>query len=356
MSPSATPRRGPPTERNTLLPDLCTGYYTLLVIVVGAELLAIALALTLPGTLHDWLYRLALYTLYVQWIVIPCSALLCILRRCFGRLSGPQAALLAWLIIQAVTLLVGLGARALHFYLDIPLLSGAAMLRAQLISAILSAMLLRYLYVQYLWQQQVRAEGEARAAALQSRIRPHFLFNAMNTIAATVHANPRRADELIGRLCGLFRASLHDAGGTGTLAEELELCQGYLQLEQERLGARLKVEWHVDGLPDKAALPRLTLQPLLENAVYHGIEQLEDGGTITLHAERDGAQLRIRIANPLPENTPVQRRTGHHIALENVRQRLQHRFGTSAAVQVRAAADQFYVELSLPLEHEDPDR
>lgn len=349
--------RPEPQARNTLLPNLCTSYYNLLVVMVSAELLAIALTLAIPGTFQDWLFRLGYYTLYVQWIAVLCAALLCLMRRHSDQLSSPQAALLSWLIIQGVTLFVGLTTQVLHAHLEvIPPLAGTDLLRAQLISAILSAMLLRYLYVQYLWQQRTHSESEARAEALQNRIRPHFLFNTMNTIAATLHANPQRADELIGRLCELFRASLSNANSTGTLAEELELCHGYLQLEQERLSERLQLEWHVDKLPGRAALPKLTLQPLLENAVYHGIEQLEGGGTISLEGESDGRHIRIHITNPISTHTPVDYHARHNMALENVRWRLRHRFGDAATLKAHAGDEQFHVELCLPLEHEGPDR
>lgn len=357
MDTDATSPRPETQTRNALLPNLCTSYYNLLVVMVSAELLAIALTLAIPGTLQDWLSRLGYYTLYVQWIAVLCAALLCLMRQRYSQLSSPQAALLSWLIIQGVTLFVGLIAQLLHTYLEVtPSLSGTDLLRTQLISAILSAMLLRYLYVQYLWQRRVHSESEARAEALQNRIRPHFLFNTMNTIAATLHADPRRADELIGKLCELFRASLSTTNSTGTLAEELELCYGYLQLEQERLSERLQLEWRVDRLPGTATLPKLTLQPLLENAVYHGIEQLEGGGTISLDGESDGRHIRIHITNPISEHTPIEYHTGHNMALENVRRRLSHHFGAAATLKTRANGELFHVELCLPLEHEGPNR
>ena len=336
-----------------LLPNLCTGY-NLVVVLASAELLAITLALTQTATLQDWLHRLALYTLYVQWIALPCTALLCALHRYSKPLSSTQAGLLAWLLIQVVTLLVSLAAWLLPEQLGLhALFTPNGVLRAQIIVAILSAMLLRYLYIQHLWEQRVRTESAARAEALQSRIRPHFLFNTLNTIAATVHSNPDRADTLISKLCALFRASLHD-DATGTLQDELSLCHDYLRLEQERLGDRLQLVMHTDTLPGTLRVPRLILQPLLENAVYHGIEQLPAGGIIQMDGTHHNGYITVRIMNPMPAHP--QPHPGHHMALENIRHRLTHRFGTRATLHTHTDHARFSIELRFPASHEDPDR
>ena len=147
---------------------------------------------------------------------------------------------------------------------------------------IVTALLLRYFFVTHQWQKHVRTEARSRIEALQARIRPHFLFNSLNTIAALTRSDPARAEEAVEDLADLFRATLRDSHSPLRLKEELELTRIYQRIEELRLGERLKVRWDVAELPMRAFVPGLTVQPLLENAIYHGIEPLEHGGTVTV--------------------------------------------------------------------------
>jgi len=140
-------------------------------------------------------------------------------------------------------------------------------LRNVAIGLIVTGLALRYFYVAHEWRRSVELRAAARVLALQARIRPHFLFNSMNTIAALTRSNPPRAEEAVQDLADLFRATLADKG-TITLAEELEVARTYQRMEQLRLGARLQVEWRTDALPADALVPGLVIQPLLENAIY----------------------------------------------------------------------------------------
>jgi two-component system, LytTR family, sensor histidine kinase AlgZ len=149
--------------------------------------------------------------------------------------------------------------------------------------------MLRYFWVAAQWRRNVEAEARSRIRALQARIRPHFLFNSMNTIAALTRSDPARAEEAVEDLADLFRASLSDATSTVTLKEELELSRIYQRIEQHRLGDRLAVEWRIKALPLRARIPALSVQPLLENAIYHGIEQLAGGGTVVVEGRYDRA-------------------------------------------------------------------
>jgi two-component system sensor histidine kinase AlgZ len=221
------------------------------------------------------------------------------------------------------------------------------LLRNLAVCAIAAGLALRYFYVAHQWQANVEAEAQSRVRALQARIRPHFLFNSMNTIASLTRSEPRLAEQAIGDLSDLFRASLREHRERIPLAHEIEIARAYERVERLRLGPRLAVDWQVDGLPMDAPVPALMLQPLLENAVYHGIEPLEKGGTIRVAGRLDGRRVTLTIDNPVAPRV-VARRTGHRIGLENVRQRLELMFPGEAEVEVIEAPERFVVTLRFP--------
>jgi len=199
-----------------------------------------------------------------------------------------------------------------------------------LIALIVSAVALRYFYVQHQWRAQLERETRARIQALQSRIRPHFLFNSMNTIASFTRSHPEVAEQVVEDLADLFRVSVSDARVPSSLARELELARQYLRIEGLRLGTRLRVSWALADFPPGARVPALTLQPLLENAVYHGVEPDPRGGRIEVSLEThehgwSGQTIRLRIMNSIPPEGS--RRAGHGVGLENVQERLEAFFG-----------------------------
>ena len=169
------------------------------------------------------------------------------------------------------------------------------------VAALITAVVLRYLYVLDGWQAQVRASAQAQADALQARIRPHFLFNSLNAIIGLVRRDPVVAEQALLDLSDLFRAAL-GAGDSGSdLREEVELAERYLAIEMLRLGPRLRIEWQrEEPLPWDTELPRLVLQPLVENAVLHGISRLPGGGTVQIALRAEGGLLRISVRNPAP--------------------------------------------------------
>jgi two-component system sensor histidine kinase AlgZ len=221
------------------------------------------------------------------------------------------------------------------------------LLRNLAVSAIVNAVVLRYFYITHQWMQQNRAEAQARVEALQARIRPHFLFNSMNTIAALTRSDPAVAERTVEDLADLFRQSLADVRQRVTFAEELELSRRYVNIEQLRMGERLRVEWDTANAPADALLPPLTLQPLLENAIYHGIEPSVQGGTIRLHAALRDDTIHVNIDNPVPDQG-VESREGNRMALENIRLRFEALFGPQSRLRTRQTDGQFQVELVFP--------
>lgn len=189
---------------------------------------------------------------------------------------------------------------------------------------------------------------EARLAALQSRIRPHFLFNSLNAAIGLIAPEPAKAETVLQNLADLFRMQLADNRRLSSLQRELELARRYLEIEAIRLGERLRVEWLLDGMPADAALPALLLQPLLENAVYHGVEPLLHPAPVTIRVYARRMQLHIDIRNPLPPGTSP--RPGNGMAIANVRERLMLHFDREAGLKAVQRQARYQVHIHLPLQ------
>ncbi|OGT82451.1 MAG: hypothetical protein A3H91_00500 [Gammaproteobacteria bacterium RIFCSPLOWO2_02_FULL_61_13] len=343
----------------SFLPEFC-GSRMAYVVVLLAQLLAITLTLSTPATTVAAFNRLALYSVMSLWVGLFCLGALCLLRRHVQSLPDHLAAAACYATTLAVTLAVTeIAWRLAISWLS---LSGSVgtdhagfLLRCLGISAIAWALALRYFYVRQQWRRRVETEADARFAALQARIRPHFLFNCMNTIAGLTRQAPALAEQAVEDLSDLLRASLHSAGQPVTLAEEIALCKGYLRIEQHRLGDRLRVEWQLPESSLEQRLPALTLQPLLENAVYHGIELLPAGGTVSIACSVTPGGTMITLSNPVMPGEPGSApRHGHNMARENVAQRLAAFFGRDGLLRFHERPGQYSIELLLP--HENPDR
>jgi len=190
------------------------------------------------------------------------------------------------------------------------------------------------------------ALAEARLQALQARIRPHFLFNSLNAVLSLIRTDARRAETAIEDLAELYRMLMADTGTLTSLAEELELVRQYLNLEQLRLGDRLNVEWRIESAPRDALVPPLLLQPLVENAVYHGIEPAMEPGTIEIAIYLAGDRLHVRLTNPYhPEH---QHRQGNRIALGNIRERLQLHFDVEAQMESGVVGKSYEIHMQMP--------
>jgi two-component system sensor histidine kinase AlgZ len=217
------------------------------------------------------------------------------------------------------------------------------------IGAMVSAAALRYFYVTHQWRTNTQREAQSRITALQARIRPHFLFNSMNTIAALTRIDPAAAEQAVEDLADLFRASLSNPGASISLEEELEIARVYQRMEEQRLGERLAVDWQLGDVPLATRVPGLTIQPLLENAIYHGIEPLAEGGTVTISGETGADMVTITVSNPLAPANKRRASQGHQIALDNIRQRLELAYGERARLEVEQADDHFSVQVGFPV-------
>jgi len=335
------------------VPDLC-GPRPVFVMVMLAELLVLVHALASSSLVHfDW-DLLAIGSLFVQWVVLLSAAMLCLSRNIFSRMSLFVAATGCLIIIVLVTALSSYMAQLLYPQFS-PAFSGSLsgagggvwILRNIALATILGGIALRYFYLQQQLQLRERSELQARLDSLRSRIRPHFLFNTMNSIASLIATQPDAAERAVEDLSELFRASLQENSPTGTVADELRLCELYLGIEQLRLGERLAVEWQVENAIRDEAMPSLILQPLVENAVYHGIAQLAEGGTIGVNVHSAKGFLLVEIENPIPEHTTHSQ--GHHMALSNIEQRLDALFGQDASLEVERGKGYYRIKLRYPL-------
>lgn len=349
----ARSQRSQAPQEDYFLPDFCSGPVVLVVVLI-VELVAFLLVIAryVPGEgINLWLY-LARLSLFLQWIGLTSAGVLCAARKPLARVPLRQAVTASFVLLLITTGVLSEIAFRLASYTGIgrafmPLDHAGFLLRNLLICAIVSMLLLRYFYVQYQWKRNVQSEARARIEALQARIHPHFLFNSINTIAALIRSNPERAEHTIMDLADLFRASLKKTSPMVTLAEEIAMAQQYQRIEELRLGERLKVNWRTDSLPADAHVPQLMLQPLLENAIYHGIETQPRGGTVEVQGSREADTLSIEISNPLPpSNAP--RRHGNQMAMENVRQRLMLAWPGLASLKVNNSGGFYRVCVRFP--------
>jgi len=335
-----------------VIPDLCNAPALSIVVLVGELLVLVLLFAGGPVTWEG----LALRSLYVQWVVLMSAGALCGTRRWLAQMGLARGALLAFVMITLLTLLVGLVADRIVAgtisYAVVPL--DAVALAKQLgIACIIAGMVLRYFYVQQQLREQEQSELQARIQALQSRIRPHFLFNSMNIIASLISVDPETAESVVEDLSELFRASLNDAGNQVLLTDELELCERYVRIEHLRLGDRLKVAWDIGDYPDGLKIPLLTLQPLLENAIYHGIQPLPEGGIIAVTLRYDRNVVSVRITNPLPPPEYRTQTQGNKMAVNNIRSRFSVLYNDAAELTAEAEGNVFVTMLRYPYRASD---
>lgn len=340
-----------PTDRRPrFLPDFCNGPAVIEILVI-AELVAMVLVMARGlGTGVNVVQDFIGISLFMLWLALAAAAVLCVAGRQLAGASTRLAYLACYALLLLTTVAVSVGALWLDQWTRLGAVPDDRMLafvgRNLSISAIVSAVALRYFHVQYQWRTQIRREAGARIEALQARIRPHFLFNTMNTIAALIPFAPADAEQAVEDLSELFRASLDDAAVLVSLDEEIGLAKLYQRLEEKRLGERLMVEWRMEPPAMDVQLPRLSIQPLLENAIHHGIERLAAGGVIVIEGRDTETGYDVRITNPVPPDAIASR--GFHIALENIRERLALTLDAGATLATSHRGSYFEAVMSLP--------
>ncbi|MDG1293354.1 MAG: histidine kinase [Pseudomonadales bacterium] len=331
----------------------------LLAILLITELLVILYVFSLsPLGTFDW-QHLSLLSLYAQWISLLAMSGLSYCRSYINRQPPKVAGWISFGWIVAVTVLSNIGAQWVYAAGKWAVFSFAWLLRDMMIIAVLAALLLRYLSMQQRWRAEQKASQGARIEALHARIRPHFLFNSMNTIASLISYAPVEAEKAVEDLAALFRAALSQNDVLVSWQQEMDICRAYLRIEQQRLGRRLLVDWQLDRETEYCQLPPLSVQPLIENAIYHGIESTLTGGTLLIRAQVNQGMLRIDVENPLeysdktagetlnsPASPPVPK-SHNGIALDNIRARLAAIYPQTEAVNESSTAAELRLSESL---------
>jgi two-component system sensor histidine kinase AlgZ len=313
----------------------------------------VAVVLALGGPFGDNLWqRLFLFSIYLQWIGVCSAATLCLLRRHANHWSSRRLAVASYGALLVVTFAITEITLLAGRYTGFALLTrdtgrNAFVLRSLGICAVVAAMALRYFWLRSDWQRRAEAAMRARFEALQARIEPHFLFNSLNSVAALIDTRPAAAETALEDLAALLRARLAaDAPAQVTLDEEMALVRAYVRIERLRLGERLTVAIDIEPAARTCRLPALCLQPLVENAIAHGVARLAEGGTVVIKADLDGQGLWVRVSNPLAENTPAA--PGNRQALVNIKRRLALGYGDMAQLHITRDEARFSVALFLP--------
>jgi len=335
-----------------LLPNFCQGQVILSIVLI-AEMLAFVVTLVTRRISFTLLEDLLLISLFVQWVALTSTAALCAARARLNRLPKLQALALAYALLLAITVLVSEAAIWLLWASGristlAPEWRGYFHVQNLSVSIIVNALALRYLLGKHELKQRTLSEARARLQALQSRIRPHFVFNSLNIIASLTRTAPTRAEAAIEDMADLFRMMLSEDETVVPVKKEVDVAKKYLALETLRLDNRLNVEWDVGTFPRRAAMPVLTLQPLLENAIRDGIEALPAGGTVRVRLWEENDKIHIRVANPYPPTKVKSTSAAHDRSLANMRSRLQSHYGEAATLVAHGENGEFTVTVTLP--------
>ena len=321
----------------TLLPNFRNLGVTLRILLIVTAITFAAAALkstTLTGVMEQWFAITAL----AQPITILSLLALGVTNPWLHKLVYYRAIAAILFMELTITMVV------LHFGATLLETDARDVERSLLFTGIVTLLLVGYFNLRN--RALSPALTEARLQALQARIRPHFLFNSINAVLSLIRAEPRRAETALEDMADLFRVLMADNRDLAPLQNEVELCRQYLALEQLRLGERLQIDWHVDNMPKDALMPPLVLQPLLENAVYHGIEPSIQPGVISVNIYHVRDQVHMVLRNPYPKYGD--HHAGNKMALGNIRERLALHFDAEASLQARVGESEYEVHITIP--------
>ena len=335
-------------DNDFFLPDFCQAQSVFMVILIAELLAVIFTLLNLQPQTSLW-NQLGIYSISIQIITLLSVALLCLLRPVLKNYSDWVSGIFSLLVILLSTGLFSLG--VIHWYWLTPIdltnsLQSNLFTRNLFISGLIGTVALRYFYLQQQYRKHLSLEASARLEALQAKIRPHFLFNSMNVIASLTRIDPAKAEAAIEDLSDLFRTTLDNRQELIPFQQELENSERYLAIEKLRLGERLKIVKNIAPQTDNVLVPPLSLQPILENAVYHGIQLIAEGGCVTIDAKIVDKLLIIIISNPkIPQST----HSGSGMALSNISQRLEVIYSGKAQLIRTSTANKYQLEMQIPV-------
>lgn len=341
------------TDESHFLPNFCRGRAVFGIVLI-AELLAIVITLITRRISENLFQDLLLISLFVQWIALASAATLCAARRFLNSLPNTRALGFAYLLLLVVVLAVSEAAVWVLWLAGSvpgPRPEWYAYFHIQnfTVAAILNALALRYFLARHQLRQRSLSEARARLEVARARLRPHFLFNTMNIIASLIRSAPDKAEAALEDMADLFRSMLGETENPVPVNHEIAIAQKYLAIESLRFDSRLQVDWQIGKFPRRAVIPALTLQPLLEHAIQHGIEPNPLGGTIGVRLWEDGETLHIAVTHPLHRTrtkSPVA--AGQDHTLDHLRLRLESHYGAAARLEIKEDRERFTATVSIP--------
>ncbi|MES2936453.1 MAG: histidine kinase [Pseudomonadota bacterium] len=330
------PTRPPSRPAPALLFDACHVGVVLRAVLFVEAAIAVG-AMFGAANITDWAIRLSVASgaalpATLAWLIVACS-----LKNLLARLH-PAAQQACGVLLGALAGVYGCGLLAWVGFQERAPWVASAFAGALLSAVLVAALVLRA-------KGRMPADTAAQLAELQARIRPHFLFNSLNSAIALVRDEPRKAEALLEDLGELFQHALVDRGESVTLSEEVAVARRYLAIEQVRFGERLRVEWAIDPRAGSARVPPLVLQPLVENAVKHGVEPSPNGADVKISTQRRGGSVVVKVTNTVPAG---QGRPGHGVAQDNVRARLRLLHDVQAQFQTLLRDGLYQVRLEVP--------
>jgi two-component system sensor histidine kinase AlgZ len=347
-------------EETHFLPNFCGGR-AIGGIVLIAEMLAIVITLVTRRISENLFQDLLLVSLFVQWVALSGAATLCAARHFLNGLPNPRALGFAYLLLLGVVLVVSEAAVWVWWAVgrvSSPRPEWYAYFHIQnfTVAAIINALTLRYFLARHQLRQRTLSEAQARIEVLRSRMRPHFLFNTMNIISSLIRSAPDKAETAVVDMADLLRTMLGDSENLVPVSNEIAIAKKYLDIEALRLDNRLRVDWNVGKFPRKAVVPVLILQPLLENAIQHGIEPIPTGGVIGVRLREENDMIHILVTNPLPRlrsKSAVSPLPSEH-TLDNLRLRLASHYGDAARIEITQEPERFSVAVEIPIRGGNP--
>ncbi len=339
------------SENSGFLPDFCGSGYVINVVIL-AEMIAVAITVLTDRLSANIFQDFLLISLFVQWVALMSVATLCLLRGLLNRLPAWRAIFMAYLILLCITWVISelaIWILAWTGLITTPRPSWYLYFHIQniIVSAVVNALALRYFIARDQLREQTMAAAAAHTEIQKHRVRRHFLFNSMNSIASLTQRAPDKAEEAIEDMSDLFRLMLDESKGLNTVHKEIALAKKYIKMEKLRFQRRLKVTWYIDEVPRFAKTQALLLQQLLENAIYSGIEALPKGGEIRVKVGMHGSDIEYSLDSPwLPDE---QRNQDQTELIDHIRARLEEEYRDKAQVSVEESSSRQLVLVRHPV-------
>lgn len=337
---------------NHFLPNFCSGN-TVASVMLIAQMLAFVIALVTRRISFSPMEDLIMISLFVQWIALTSVAVLCGLRQHFNKLAPKYALIAVYFLLLCITFVIGelaLWLLAAFGKLSVPHGEWYAYFHIQnlSVSAIVNALALRYFFAKHELKQRTLSEARAKTQALQSRIRPHFLYSSMNIIASLTRTDPAKAEAAIEDVADLFRMMLSDSENLVPIKNEVAVAQKYLTLESLRLDNRLRVHWDVAKFPRTAVIPVLILQPLLEHTITCCVEPSTTGNTIQVKLWEQNEIINIRVSSIVCSTSSSRFQKERDATLQDVRMRLENHYGRTARLDVTTDNGEYLIVVAIP--------